>query len=357
MLFLAMLALTSPAFADDPSFGMFWQAQPSHWIEAGKQLYSEEIGKPVGDAEVLVAYVDVNDDTIGDILVYPINPALCGQPVCAPRLYTFVDATYRERIGELSDATKVGPGDIDVSSIKRGGYRDLSFGAETLYWVDGAYRPWSTVEPTAVSDDGFVKACSQDTALVEVATNIGADDPAAAVGEYCRCVSYQLALRQHGQGDFDAVAANIAETGVKLRDSLLTSYGESVSACRVLQGWEPWPQPDTFPSRRIDARAFYNACAHYEDLIQSYRIGSPHRAMAFCGCFAEAITRQDFDQSSVDLLAGFYAQDISDAEVDEKVPRLLEQTDAIAERCINDLRHADYVNRIDRPGSPTPPKD
>lgn len=352
LLVTAIVSFSFPAAADETPYGVFWQSAPSHWIDAGKRLYGEEIGKPVGDADVLVAALDVNQDTLTDILVYPINPKLCGEPACEPRLYSFVDDRYHERIAGLGDDIKVIPGNIEMSPWRYGIYMSLKFDGSVLYWNgSGRFAKMYSVPPSVVDDKALLAACARSPELIEEASAAGISPPEPAIQELCGCISYQLTERQVTQSDVDRLVEGLGNVGsYRLREL----YSESVDACRILNRWQPWPQPDSFPPRRNDVRGFYDACSRQEWVIDSSRIGSPHRAMALCGCAAEGLTTQEISQSSIDLLAQLYRDEVTEEEIFERDAAIVEAGDTLVEKCVNNLRHADYTNGIDRPGSPKP---
>lgn len=350
---LAALAISAPAaLSDETIYGVFWQSAPSHWREAGKRLYGEEIGKTVGDADVLVAWLDVNEDTIGDILVYPLNPKLCGEPTCEPRLYSFVNDRYHERIAGLGDDIKVFPTNIEMSPWRYGIYRTLKFDGSVLYWDgSGHFAKMYSVAPSTIDNGAFFAACSASTKLIEEARTVGVADPAAAAKDFCGCVAYQLTQRQIDQKGIDRLAKDLDDSASYRLKSL---YSESDEACRIINFWRPWPQPGTFPARNNDTGAFYDACSRQEWVIDSSRVGSPHRAMALCGCVAEGLATSGLPQTSIDFLAQLYRDEITEEEIAEQDADVVQAGDTLSETCINQLRHADYVNGVDRPGSPKP---
>ncbi|MBX3569227.1 MAG: hypothetical protein KF914_14285 [Rhizobiaceae bacterium] len=350
---LAALALpASPGVsAELPLYGVFWQSAPSHWVEMGKRLYGEETGQTVGDADVLVAWVDANQDTIADLLVYPINPKLCGEPACEPRLYSFVDDRYRERIAGLGDSTKVMPAYIEMLPWYRGIHKSLKFDASILHWNGkDRYERESLITEFTLDASAFLQACSTSPSLLADTSNPNTADPAGGVAELCSCIAYQFGARRIDQADMDRLAARDDEKGLRLQQL----DAESESACRILYRWQPWPQPDAFPPRGNDVRGFYEACSRQDWVIDSARIGSPHRAMALCGCVAEGLTRQGTPQSSLDLLAELYRDETSEEDVLARDADIIDASDQLTESCVSSLRHADYVNGVDRPGSPKP---
>ena len=338
-------------FSTPLPFGLFWQSPPSHWIDVGRILYGEEVGRPVGAADIMVALLDANGDTITDLMVYPLNPRLCGPSGCSPRLYSFIDADYRESIAGSEALTRVLPTDISVSGLRYKSHLTLMFGIEWLYWNGSRYISEAAIEPTRVDDAKFIQVCTASTEFSPLFAEQG--DATAVQGEYCGCVGYQLAKRQLGQADIDTLANNVASEG--LPTPLATDYTESLAVCEYLQLLRPWPEAGTVAARTGDARGFFDACRNQASVKESYRIGSPHRAVAFCACFAEGLATQDYRQDEIDILAQFYGDEVGELDVSNRFPDLLVRSDTVGEACISDLRHADYVNGIDRPGSPKPP--
>jgi len=348
---IPMAATAEDAVPTTQPWGIFWQGSPSHWLELGKILYGEEVGKTITDADVLVATTDANEDTITDVLVYPFNAKICGVDGCSPRLYVFVNDRYHEQIAGFPSATRVLPDDIGISPLRFGGRPPLIFGVETLVWTGSAYELQSKIEPTQVDDSRLIAACN-------AAENAGSfdgmaePDRKAAIAEMCGCLSYQLTNRRVDQSGFDSLADNY-DAGT-LDEKLARLLPESMATCEFVMGMVPWPQTDSYPPRNSDVRPLFNTCREQPWVAESFRVGSAHRAMSLCACIADGVAQGPYNQASTDLITGLYTGEMTDTEVDDQQPELSWRADEIAEGCVSNLRHADYVNGIDRPGSPKP---
>jgi 8-oxo-dGTP pyrophosphatase MutT (NUDIX family) len=314
------------------------------------RLLQQELGRPIGDMDIATAGLEINRDTLPELLVFPLVETVCPSDGCRPRLLAISDGTYVDLFAGLAWPERITPDQFLVSPSYHGQYDDLVVGGRTLVHNGSAYVDAATIEPTRLDKAAFLEACSQSDTTRGQLEGYGRD-PAADGPELCECLAEGFQSRQHSQQELDLYWRHLANDatdeelyGANTAMQDVSDIGLEVQeSCMGLKGWKEPITPSTtddYPPGygALNFEGLMDACTGQPWVTGNHQLGTPQRALAFCGCLTSGVLKAGYGQSAVDRLTSFYRDEISEADFEPDLPSLLDEHDKVSESCINSIR-------------------
>lgn len=285
--------------------------------------------------------VDLNLDGIPEIFAYRYAPS-CDGIKCGNFLFVLEGDSYHEVLGDIPGARLVPQDKIGLSPFKRNGFLDIQSDKMTIGWDGTRYVDASTFPASTLDGAAFVAAC-QKSKLSEQP----AEGEAEQVATACQCQFNRFQVVGFKQADLDAYTASIAgqEVEYPMGDKedawlALSKSAQDVSiGCDVASGKSQWP-PAYFnhgdqPQQKLNFGAFLDACPAQDFILTNHKTGSADRALSLCGCLAREIPTYGVSQRGLDLLAQYYRDEISDADLEAQDADLLTAHDKASEACLS----------------------
>ncbi|WP_244277801.1 hypothetical protein [Mesorhizobium erdmanii] len=279
--------------------------------------------------------VDLNLDGLPEIFAYRYAPG-CDGKTCGNFLFVLEGDSYHEVLGDIPGARLVPQDKIALSAFKRNGFLEIQSDRMTIAWDGTRYVDASTFPASSLDGAAFVEACQKNRSGQQ------ADSAPAA----CQCQLNRFQQIDLKQADLDSYAASLGEnfeypTGEKGEAWVVLSKiaEDVVTGCDVAIGKSQWP-PAYFnhgdqPQQKLDFGAFLDACPAQDFILTNHKTGSPDRALALCGCLAREIPTYGVGQEGLDLLAQYYRDEVSDAEIEAQDADLLAAHDKASEACLS----------------------
>lgn len=279
--------------------------------------------------------IDLNLDGFPEIFAYRYAPD-CDGIHCGNFLFVLEGDSYHEVLGDIPGARLVAQDKIGLSAFKRNGFLEIQSDKMTIAWDGARYVDASAFPASSLDGAAFVEACQNNRSGQQ------ADSAPAA----CQCQFNRFQQIDLKQADLDSYAASLGEnfeypTGEKGEAWVVLSKiaEDVVTGCDVAIGKSQWP-PAYFnhgdqPQQKLDFDSFLDACPKQDFILTNHKTGSPDRALTLCGCLAREIPTYGASQEGLDLLAQYYRDEISDAEVEAQDADLLTAHDKASEACLS----------------------
>lgn len=323
---------------------------PSPEMAVARRLLQQELGRSIGDMDMAVAGLEINTDTSPELLVFPLADTACAGDGCRPRVLSLSDGAYVDLFAGLSWPERVTPDQFFVSPSYHGAYYDLVVGGRSLVHNGSAYVDATAIEPTRLDKAAFLETCSQSDTTRGQLESYGRD-PAADGPELCECLAEGFQSRQHSQQKLDLYRRYLANDATNEELYGPNSPMQDVSdiglevqeSCMGMKGWKDPIMPSTtldyppgYGARDFDG--LIDACTAQPWVTSSRHLGTPQRALNFCGCLTSGVLKAGYGQSGFDRLASFYRDEISEADFEPDLSSLLDEHDKVSESCIDSIR-------------------
>ncbi|WP_244497957.1 hypothetical protein [Mesorhizobium sp. Root695] len=284
--------------------------------------------------------VDLNLDGFPEIFAYRYAPG-CDGTNCGNFLFVLEGDSYQEVLGDIPGARLVPQDKIGLSAFKRNGFLDIQSDQMTIGWDGKRYLDASSFPASSLDGAAFLAACQKSKSNEQPA-----DGEAERVSAECQCQFNRLQAIGFTQPDLDMYTASLAEnfeypTGEEWTALLAVqnSAKDVATGCDVASGKSQWP-PAYFnhgdqPQQKLDFDAFLDACPAQTFILTNHKIGSPDRALSLCGCLAREMPTQGISQEGLDLMAQYYREEISDADVEAQDVDVLTFHDKASEACLS----------------------
>lgn len=248
--------------------------------------------------------------------------------------------------GQLAGVAALG--DIAVLPQRFNGFATLRAGSTELAWSRGVYRTRESIEPTALDSSVFTPSCEKSEDIALLLEENGAN--ASEAPGFCSCLLDEWQARDAGQRILDIHARELG--GVFLPDdrdereeaeTLFATTDEAQFACRTQRGWEaalpaPFGQPVFNGKARGEAAAtLIDVCRGQDWVVANRVIGTPARALGFCGCLAGALSSGGMSEKGISLVAGLYSGELSDNDVAEQDGSVTSTSDDASEACLQSM--------------------
>ncbi|RWC91606.1 MULTISPECIES: hypothetical protein [unclassified Mesorhizobium] len=302
-------------------------------------LLERQIGAKV-PAERFGAYeVDFNLDGFSEIYVYVQDPA-CDGVKCGLFLFVLEGDGYREVLGDIPGARLTDPAKVGLGAFKRKGFIDLQLNQTLASWNGERYADSSTFPASSLDGTAFIAACRKNKSSEQPE-----EGEAERVTSECQCQFNRFQTIGFAQADLDTYAASFGENFVyptgdreKPWQALVKDAEDVGTGCDVVSGKSQW-QPAYFnhgdqQQQKLDFDAFLDACPAQNFILTNRKTGSPDRALGLCGCLARELPTQGVTQTGMDLLAQYYRDEISDADIDAQDSELLAAHDKASDACL-----------------------
>jgi hypothetical protein len=284
--------------------------------------------------------VDLNLDGIPEIFAYRYAPG-CDGLKCGNFLFVLEGDSYQEVLGGIPGARLVPQDKIGLSPFKRNGFFDIQSDKMTIGWDGTRYVDASTFPASTLDGTAFVAACQKNKTSEQPA-----EGEAEQVATACQCQFNRFQVVGLTQADLDTYTASLGENfeypmGEKQKAwlDLSNNAGDVATGCDVASGKSQWP-PASFthgdqPQQKLNFDGFLDACPAQDFILTNHKTGSPDRALTLCGCLAREIPTYGVSQEGLDLLAQYYRDEISDADLEAQDADLLASHDKASEACLS----------------------
>ncbi|UVK37292.1 hypothetical protein LHFGNBLO_004304 [Mesorhizobium sp. AR10] len=302
-------------------------------------LLERQTGAPVPADRFWAYEVDFNLDGFSEIYVYVTDPA-CDGVTCGLFLFVLEGDSYREVLGDIPGARLTPPDRIRLAAFKRNDFIDLQLDQKLFGWTGDRYAEVSTFPATSLDGGSFIAACQKSKSNEQPE-----EGEAERVASECQCQFNRFQAIGFTQADLDQYAAYLGEnfdypTGDKEKawQAVIKNAQDVATGCDVASGKSQW-QPAYFnhgdqPQEKLDFAGFVEACPGQDFILTNRKIGSPDRALGLCGCLAREMPTHGVTQTGLDLLAQYYRNEISDADIDAQDAELLTAHDKVSEACL-----------------------
>jgi len=329
--------------------GAFAQQQPENIPQensdaiaramAGK-LLERQTGAAVPADRFWAYEVDFNLDGFSELYVYVADPA-CDGVKCGLFLFVLKGDSYREVLGDIPGARLTPPDKVRLGAFKRNDYLDLQLDQKLFGWAGDRYAEVSSFPATSLDGSAFIAACQKSKSNEQAE-----EGEAERVASECQCQFDRFQAISFAQPDLDQYAAYLGEnfdypSGDKAKawETLLKDAQDVGSGCDAVSGKSQW-QPGYVnhgdqPQEKLSFDGFVDACPSQSFILANRKIGSPDRALGLCGCLAREMPTQGVTQEGMDLLAQYYRDEISDADVEAEDVDLLAKHDKASEACLS----------------------
>ncbi|MFC3322750.1 hypothetical protein [Mesorhizobium cantuariense] len=284
--------------------------------------------------------VDLNLDGFPEIFAYRHAPG-CDGIHCGNFLFVLEGDSYHEVLGDIPGARLVPQDKIGLSAFKRNGFLDMQSDQITIGWDGKRYVEASSFPASSLDGDAFVAACRKSKSNEQPA-----EGEAERVGAECQCQFNRFQVTSFTQADLDMFTASLGENfdypagGKEIAWQALLKNAEDVgTSCDVASGKSQWP-PAYFnhgdqPQQKLTFDGFLDACPAQDFILTNHKIGSPDRALSLCGCLAREMPTQGIGQEGLDLVAQYYRNEISDADIEAQDADALTFHDKASEACLS----------------------
>ncbi|UVK47597.1 hypothetical protein BPNPMPFG_000435 [Mesorhizobium sp. AR07] len=284
--------------------------------------------------------VDLNLDGFPEIFAYRYAPD-CDGIHCGNFLFVLEGDSYQEVLGDIPGARLVPPDKIGLSAFKRNGFLDIQSDQMTIGWDGKRYVDASTFPASSLDGAAFLAACQKSKSSEQPA-----EGEAERVSAACQCQFNRFQATSFTQPDLDMYTASLGENfeyptgGKEIAWQALLKNAEDVgTGCDVASGKSQWP-PAYFnhgdqAQQKLNFDGFLDACPAQDFILTNHKIGSPDRALGLCGCLAREMPTQGISQEGLDLLAQYYRNEISDADVEAQDADALIFHDKASEACLS----------------------
>ena len=284
--------------------------------------------------------VDLNLDGFPEIFAYRYAPG-CDGIHCGNFLFVLEGDSYQEVLGDIPGARLVPQDKIGLSAFKRNGFLDIQSDQMMIGWDGKGYVDASTFPASSLDGAAFMAACQKSRSNEQPA-----EGEAERVSAECQCRFSRFQVTGFTQPDLDMYTASLGEnfeypTGAKeiAWQALLKNAEDVGTGCDVASGKSQWP-PAYFnhgdqPQQKLNFDSFLDACPAQDFILTNHKIGSPDRALSLCGCLAREMPTQGISQAGLDLVAQYYRNEISDADIEAEDPNALTFHDKASEACLS----------------------
>ncbi|WP_292866907.1 hypothetical protein [Mesorhizobium sp.] len=341
-LFALALALTSLgiAAAQQQPENIPWENSMAIAQKMAMGLLERQTGSKGSPQTSVAIEVDLNLDGTPEIFAYRYV-AGCDGINCGNFLFVLEGDSYHEVLGDVPGARLAPQDKISRSSFKRNGFFDIQLDKMTIGWDGKRYVDASTFPVSSLDGAAFVAAC-QKSKLGEQPSQSDTEQAGAA----CQCQLNRFQTTGLQQADLDTYTASLGENfeypmGAKQKAWLdLSKAAQDVATgCDVASGKTQWPPAylnhGDQPQQKLNFDGFLDACPAQDFILTNHKTGSPDRALALCGCLAREIPTYGVSQEALDLLARYYRDEISDADLEAQDADLLTAHDKASEACLS----------------------
>ncbi|MBZ9676738.1 hypothetical protein [Mesorhizobium sp. ES1-1] len=277
--------------------------------------------------------VDLNHDGFPEIFASIPTPN-CDGIHCGNFLFVLEGDSYHEVLGDIPGARLVPQDKIGLGAFKRNGFLDIQTDQMTIGWDGTRYVDASTFPASSLDGTAFVAACQ--------ASKSSEGDAASA---QCQCQFNRFQAIGLTQADLDTYTASLGEnfqypTGEKEASwqALEKNAADTSTGCEVASGKTQWSTAyfnhGDQPQQKLNFEDFLDACPAEDFILTNHRIGTPDRALGLCGCLAREMPTQGIGQEGLDLLARYYRNEISDADLEAQDADLLTLHDKASDACL-----------------------
>lgn len=284
--------------------------------------------------------VDLNFDGFPEIFAYRHAPD-CDGINCGNFLFVLEGDSYQEVLGDIPGVRLVPQDKIGLSAFKRNGFLDIQTDQMTIGWDGKRYVDASTFPASSLDGGAFMAACQKRKSNEQPA-----EGEAEGVDAECQCQLNRFQVTSFTQADLEVYTASLGEnfdypTGGKeiAWQALLKNAEDVATGCNVASGKSQWPPAylnhGDQPQQKLNFDGFMDACPTQDFILTNHKIGSPDRALGLCGCLAREMPTQGMSQKGLDLLARYYRNEISDADVDARDANVLTFHDKASEACLS----------------------
>jgi hypothetical protein len=280
--------------------------------------------------------VDLNHDGFPEIFAYRLAPN-CDGIQCGNFLFVLEGDSYHEVLGDIPGARLVPQDKIGLGAFKRNGFLDIQTDQITIGWDGTRYVDASTFPASSLDGATFMAACQASKSSAGDADGASAD---------CQCQFNRMHVVGITQAELDIYSASLGEnfeypTGERdaAWQAVQKNAADAATGCAVASGKTQWPAAyfnhGDQPQQKLNFEAFLDACPAQDFILTNHRIGTPDRALGLCGCLAREVPTQGIGQEGLNLLAQYYRNEISDADLEAHDADALTFHDKASEACLS----------------------
>ncbi|QKD04222.1 hypothetical protein [Mesorhizobium loti] len=303
-------------------------------------LLERQTGAAVPADKFWAYEVDFNLDGLSEIYAYVADPA-CDGVKCGLFLFVLEGDTYREVLSDIPGARLAAPDKVSLGTFKRHGFFDLQLDQRVLGWTGDRYADASTFPATLLDGTVFMAACKKSKSSEQPE-----EGEAEKIAEACQCQINRFQTIGFSQAELDQYSASLGEnfeypSGGKDKawQAVATSGSDVATGCDVASGKSQWPSASLShgdqPQQKLNFDGFLGACPTQDFILTNHKTGSHDRALALCGCLAREIPTYGVSQEGLDLLAQYYRDELSDADLEAQDADLLTSHDKASEACLS----------------------
>lgn len=297
-------------------------------------LIERQTGAPVPPDRFWAYEVDFDLDGFSEIYGFVDQPG-CDGVTCGLFLFVLQGDGYVEVLGDLAGARLTDPAKVSLGAFKRNSFIDLQLDGTTASWDGQRYVDAATFPVTRLDGTAYLEACAKanpDHAVPVDATR----------GSACQCRFERFQAIAFTQEQLYHAVDGAYPGGDDSNDGFtdtMSAISDVNAGCDVATGKAQW-QPGYFPHGEKEQAevlafdAFIDACRSQDWVVGHRKIGSPDRAVGFCGCLARELPTYGVDQRQLDLVIGYYVGDASEDDIDRPYPDLLASHDTASEACL-----------------------
>ncbi|MFD2058833.1 hypothetical protein ACFSQT_38895 [Mesorhizobium calcicola] len=303
-------------------------------------LLERQTGAAVPADKFWAYEADFNLDGLSEIYAYVADPN-CDGVKCGLFLFVLEGDSYREVFGDIPGARLTPPDKVSLGAFKRNGFFDLQLDKKLFGWTGDHYADVSTLPATSLDGTAFIAACQKSKSSEQPE-----EGEAERVAGECQCQLNRFQTIGFAQADLDQYAASLGENFEypdggkdKAWQAVATNGSDVATGCDVASGKSQWPPPyfnhGDQPQQRLDFDGFIAACPAQDFILTNHKVGSPDRALSLCSCIAREMPTQGISQEGLDLVAQYYRNEISDADVEAQDADALAFHDKASEACLS----------------------
>lgn len=250
---------------------------------------------------------------------------------------------------------------IAIGGLPFNGNHVLLVGDVAYAVSQGAYRRKESIAPSPLDPAAYVQPCTTDRTIIEQIEFYGGNASLAA--PYCSCLQREVAARGLAQTLYDYLIPrkfdptgrpDASEISDDDYDRVFAVQFEAEVACEAAFGWAGDRIVKTtsalFNGRPLPqgGAAFFAICTQQDWIVGNNRIGTPDRALAYCGCVANGLSETGMNAEGFRLSSAFMQGDLSENELAEIDPGVIDAGDEASEACIRALAESASCP-VDRP--------
>ncbi|MFZ1681280.1 MAG: hypothetical protein WAT70_09690 [Rhizobiaceae bacterium] len=308
-------------------------------------LMVERMAGPAADAAARRVFsFDFDEDDIPEFMV---------DDGAQTRIMTLSDGHWTDIAGPDLAVTRAET--IAIGGLAFNGIHELLVGELVYAVAEESFRRKESIAPSPLDPAAYVQPCSTDKTIIEQIEFYGSDASRAA--PYCSCLQRQVAARGLAQPLYDYLIPrkfdpsgrpDASEISDDDYDRVFAVQFEAEVACEAEFGWagdrEVKTTSSLFNGRPLPQGGadFFATCTGQDWIRANSRIGTPDRALAYCGCVANGLSQTGMNAEGFRLSSAFMQGDMSENEVAEIDPGVIDAGDQASETCIRALGDSDY---------------